>query len=137
MGKETAKVLSAIPAFEGREELIVNKQTTNSIIHEVLDAHVHFSTDYDHLVAGYTLKNLSLWRISYFPFSKIICTITRSLRVIKVRDRRPGLLSWGKLRRSGWIVNIIQGISPACWMRSIEQMVSAPIIGFTGLRPMI
>ena len=70
MGKETAKVLSAIPAFEGREELIVNKQTTNSIIHEVLDAHVHFSTDYDHLVAGYPFKKSVPLEDQLFSFLK-------------------------------------------------------------------
>ena len=56
MGAEVQKVLNAVPVYEGREEVIVTRQSTNTIITEVLDAHTVFSPDYDLLVKNYSFK---------------------------------------------------------------------------------
>ena len=56
MGAEVQKVLNAVPVYEGREEVIVKRQSTNTIINEVLDAHTVFSPDYDLLVKNYSFK---------------------------------------------------------------------------------
>lgn len=70
MGNEAAKILSVIPEYQGREEVIAVRQSSNKIVREVLDAHLHFAPDYDQLVKNYKFKKSVSMEEQLYTFCK-------------------------------------------------------------------